>query len=124
MLIGFTVERSVESRNKFLILLAAGSYEGNVLSAIFKPYSVGVGASCTIFALLGVLAIWYWLNYYRLGQNRFVFLVFFILIGVFSVMNILAASNIDVYGHLGGFIVGVPLGVLFLRSESSDDTTK
>ena len=101
-----------------------GSYEGNVLSAIFKPYTIGVGASCTIFALMGVLAVWYWLNYYRMGQNRHIFLVFFILIGVFSVMNVMAGSNIDIYGHLGGLITGVPLGVLYLRTDSSDDTQK
>ena len=51
-------------------------------------------------------------------------MVFFILIGVFSVMNVMAASNIDIYGHLGGLITGVPLGVLFLKTESSDDREK
>ena len=101
-----------------------GSYEGNVLSAIFKPYTIGVGASCTIFALMGALAVWYWLNYYRLGQNRHIFLAFFILIAVFSVMNLLAGANIDIFGHIGGFIAGVPLGVLFLKSELSDDERK
>ena len=73
---------------------------------------------------MGALAIWYWLNYYRMGPNRHIFMVFFILIGVFSVMNVMAASNIDIYGHLGGLITGVPLGVLFLKTESSDDREK
>ena len=114
----------MQSSMKFLILIIVGSYQGNVLSAIFKPYSIGVGASCTIFACIAVLGIWYWLNYYRLGQNRHIFLVFFILIGAFSLMNFLAANNIDMYGHLGGFLAGLPLGVLYLKSEGSDDERK
>ena len=73
---------------------------------------------------MGALAIWYWLNYYRMGPNRHIFLVFFILIGAFSVMNILSGANIDIYGHLGGFITGVPLGILYLRAEQSDDVQK
>lgn len=44
-------------------------------------------------------------------------MVFFILIAVFSFMNVLAGANIDIYGHLGGFVIGVPLGVLFIRTE-------
>ena len=109
---------------KFLILILVGSYQGNVLSAIFKPYSIGVGASCTVFAFIAVLGIWYWLNQYRLGQNRYVYLVFLILIAAFSVMNFLAANNIDIYGHLGGFLAGLPLGVRYLKSEGSDDEQK
>lgn len=50
-----------------MLLLLVGSYEGNVFSAIFKPYTIGVGASCTIFALIGCLCVWYWLNYHKLG---------------------------------------------------------
>ena len=83
-----------------------------------------MGASCTIFALIGALCVWYWLNFYRMGQNRYVFLVFLLLIGIFSVMNIMAATNIDVFGHLGGLAVGPPIAVLFLRSSSFDDEVK
>ena len=124
LMIGFTVEQAVQSSQKYLLLLLLGSYHGNVWSAIFKPYTIGVGASCTIFSLLGVIAIWFWLNYHRLGPNRNIFMVFFILIGVFSLMNVLAGANIDIYGHLGGLIIGLPLGVLFLRTEQSDDVRR
>ena len=117
-MIGFTVEQQMKTSKDYLILLLIGSYEGNVLSAIFKPYSIGVGASCTIFALIGCLVVWFWLNYHKLGQNRNIFLVFLILIAVFSAMNILMGGNIDIYGHLGGLITGVPLGFLLLRGES------
>jgi len=112
------------SWERFVILLAVGSYEGNVLSAIFKPYTIGVGASCTIFALIGALCVWYWLNYHRMGQNRNIFLVFLLLIGIFSVMNIITATNIDVFGHLGGLLTGPPLAVLFLRSSNFEDAVK
>mgnify|MGYP001626831126 CR=1 FL=1 len=111
----FTVEKHIDSWKKYTLLLVIGSYEGNALSAIIRPYTVGVGASCTIFALLGVLIIWFWVNYYRFGENRKIFLVFLVLIAVFSLMNFLSSSNIDLWGHLGGFLAGVPLGVLLLK---------
>ena len=117
LMIGFTVEHAMQTTQKYLWLLALGSYHGNVWSAIFMPYSIGVGASCTIFALIGVMVVWFWLNYHRLGQNRFVFLVFLVLIALFSVMNVLAGANVDIWGHVGGFVIGAPLGVLFLRAE-------
>ena len=121
MMIGFTIENAVTGPKQFLMIIVVGSYQGNVLSAIFKPYTIGVGASCTIFAFIGVLVVWFWLNYNRLGENKHIFLVLLILIGVFSLMNFLSASNIDMWGHLGGFLTGVPLAVLYLKTMDNDD---
>jgi len=120
----FTVERYVDSAKNYALILLIGSYQGNVLSAILRPYTVGVGASGTIFALLGVLVIWFWLNYYRFGVNRHIFLVFLIVIGFFSLMNVLISQNIDAWGHLGGLIAGLPLGILMLKPQASDDEIK
>ena len=121
---GFTVERYTESTRNFILILVVGSYEGNVLSAIISPYTIGVGASCTIFALLGVILIWFWVNYERFGENRKIFLVFLIVIGVFSIMNVFIAKSIDAWGHLGGFITGLPLGILLLKPSGFDDEKK
>mmetsp|Transcript_9297 Transcript_9297/g.12646 ORF Transcript_9297/g.12646 Transcript_9297/m.12646 type:complete len:241 (+) Transcript_9297:192-914(+) len=120
----YTVEKYVESPKNYLWILLLGSYEGNVLSAILRPYTVGVGASGTIFALLGVLLIWFWVNYHRFGDNRQIFLVFIIVIGVFSILNVFLSRSIDAWGHLGGFITGVPLGVLMLKPSEMHIETK
>ena len=118
--VSFTVEKYTSARD-FLLILVIGSYEGNVLSSILKPYTIGVGASCTIFALFGVLLVWFWLNYERFGENRKIILGFLIAIGVLSVLNVLVAQNIDAWGHLGGFITGLPLGVLLIKPSGFDD---
>ena len=120
----FTVEKYIDNTRNFILILLLGSYEGNVLSAIIRPYTIGVGASCTIFALLGVLLIWFWVNYERFGENRKIFLVFLIVIGVFSIMNVFISKSIDAWGHLGGFITGLPLGILLLKSQGFDDELK
>ena len=111
----FTVEKYVDNPINYILILVIGSYEGNVLSAILKPYTIGVGASGTIFALLGVLVIWFWVNFHKFGENRNIFLVFLIVIGVLSLLNVFIAKNIDAWGHLGGFITGLPLGILLLK---------
>lgn len=46
------------------------------------------------------------------------------MIAIFSAMNILAGANIDIYGHLGGLVTGVPLGFLLLRGESMAEDSR
>ena len=123
LMIGFTAEREMP-RKEFLTLLGVGTLGANLASAVFKPYTIGVGASGTIFALMGVIAVWYWLNQERLGPNKYIFLAFFILIGIFTVMNVFSAASVDFYCHIGGFVTGAPLAILYLRPASSFDADR
>jgi rhomboid protease GluP len=62
-MIGFVVESEIQTPRKYLILLLTGGVAGNLFSAWAKPYSIGVGASAAIFAVLGALCVWVWLNF-------------------------------------------------------------
>jgi rhomboid protease GluP len=62
-MVGFVVESELKSPTYFVFLILLGSVAGNLLSAWTKPYAIGVGASATIYAMLGTLMVWVWLNF-------------------------------------------------------------
>jgi len=62
-MIGFVVESEIQTPKKYFTLVLAGGVAGNLFSAWSKPYSIGVGASAAIFAVLGALKVWVWLNF-------------------------------------------------------------
>jgi rhomboid protease GluP len=70
-MIGFVVEFELQSQFKYLMILLIGGIAGNLCSAWAKPYTISVGASSSIFAVLGALCIWVWLNFQRLGPFRY-----------------------------------------------------
>ena len=121
-MIGFIVEAEFSTkRNKYELLLLLGGIGGNLASAIMRPYSISVGASGTIFAILGAFAIFLVVNWERLGQNTIMFVMFFAILFMFSMMNAMSSDAIDIWTHLGGFAVGVPMGALYLRVDSPED---
>ena len=67
LMIGFVVEEACGRWFKYVILLIAGAIGGTIFSAVVDPYSIGVGASSSLFALLAVMCIWFYLNYNNLG---------------------------------------------------------
>ena len=48
----------------------------------------------------------------------------FIILFMFSLLNAGSSGTIDIYSHLGGLIVGAPLGVLFLKTTDAADERK
>lgn len=121
-MVGFTVEKQISTKLRYLWICLLGGLAGNLLSAVANPYSVGVGASGAIFSIVGALGIYYKLNFHRMGQNRYQFLVFFILLLGFSLLNGFIHDHVDGFAHLGGFIVGICCGCLFLRTTVDEDT--
>ena len=124
LLIGFIVEGEMKSRTKYLILVLLGGISGNLLSGFVMPYNIAVGSSGALYAVSGAFVVFVWLNYRRLGPNKFLFLIIFVLIFLFSLMNAMSSGTIDIYSHVGGFIVGLPMGVLFLRVKDQEDEKK
>ena len=117
---GFTVESQVKSWKEFVMILTLGAYEGNVLSAIFQPYQIGTGAGACIWAVVGVGAVWFKINYVKLGERqRQLFYILAIIIGCFALLDILT-GKFDVWVHVGGLSVGLPLGVLVLQTSSQE----
>ena len=124
MMIGFTVEKEMKSKKLYVALVVLGAISGNILSAIIRPLILGVGSSGSIYAILGALCIWYWLNYHRLGENRFIFLIFIGLLALFGILNVLTSKTIDIWSHLGGLTVGLPLACIWLRITRLEDEKK
>jgi rhomboid protease GluP len=120
-MIGFVVESEVRTKANFVTILLLGGIAGNLFSAWAKPYSIGVGASASIFALLGVLIIWVWLHFHEMGPYRFQFLAFFLALLLISVVQNLAAKQLDFAGHAGGLIIGACLGVKYLVIDRAED---
>ena len=121
LLIGFIVENEMQSRAKYILLVLLGGMSGNLLSGYIMPYTIAVGASGALYAVTGAFVVFVWLNFGRLGPNKYLFIVIFLILSVFSFMNSASSGTIDIYSHIGGFLVGIPLGTIFLRVRDQSD---
>jgi membrane associated rhomboid family serine protease len=52
-MIGFSIEKAIGKWYKYVILIVFGGIGGNLFSSVISPYSVGIGASSSLFALMG-----------------------------------------------------------------------
>ena len=99
---GKIVESIIGSWRMLIIYIISGLY-GNFVSLSFNTTTISVGASGTIFGLIGSIFVIMYLsknfNKKMIGQ---LLIALFVLI-VFS----LFMSNINIMAHLGGFISGV-----------------
>ncbi|UQS83387.1 rhomboid family intramembrane serine protease [Bombilactobacillus thymidiniphilus] len=96
---------------RFLILYLLSGIGGNLMSfALGNPETISAGASTSLFGLFGV--------YVALGivfrgnsgvkqwSNQFLVLIFL------NLVTDLFAGNIDIWGHVGGALSGVLLGIV------------
>ena len=120
LFVGFTVEEQVTSWKAFTLILCLGAYQGSVLSAIFNPSQIGTGAGACIWAVVGVGAIWLKLNYHHVGERfrQFLFIIL-IIMGCFAVLDLMNGT-FDIWTHVGGLVIGIPLGVLVLQTSAQD----
>ena len=58
LMIGFTVEKYLQSKLKYALLLLIGGIGGNLFSDVANPYTVSVGASGAIYALTGRFSVY------------------------------------------------------------------
>lgn len=96
------------------------------LFAVLIDTTPSVGASIAIYGLLGCLIAFYFINWKYLDQiygptAKFmnIFYIFFmVLIGFISQIN---NPNINIYGHLGGLIVGFFFTFIILPPMEAND---
>eukprot|EP00510_Aplanochytrium_minuta_P007721 CAMPEP_0184042526 /NCGR_PEP_ID=MMETSP0955-20130417/66393_1 /TAXON_ID=627963 /ORGANISM="Aplanochytrium sp, Strain PBS07" /LENGTH=464 /DNA_ID=CAMNT_0026333295 /DNA_START=198 /DNA_END=1592 /DNA_ORIENTATION=+ len=112
VIIGIPMEQEFGSARIALVAISSGIF-GVVMSALFAPHLVGVGASGVIYGLFG--AAWADLvqnwEIYR-GRNKTIL----IQLSVYTVFNFLLGlmPYLDNWAHFGGFICGLIVGLVVL----------
>jgi rhomboid protease GluP len=85
---------------------------GVLFSCLVSPGTLGVGASTSLYGILGAMIMWIVLNWDALANNpnRTCVLIILIFLAVINIVIGLAAPNIDILGHFGGFFTGLLIG--------------
>ncbi len=101
---------------EFLAIYLVGGLVGNVLSLVFGPYFISVGASGAIFSLFGACVIYgrQSVRQSLLGALVYAFFLFFINTG----------EGVNIVAHLGGLVFGLLLGYLIAVSRKPDHQEK
>lgn len=100
---------------RFALIYFLGGLGGSVLSVTLGTYDVpSVGASGAVFAIFAAYAVYLYLHrdVFAGTRARLQNVAFLIAINVF--IGLLPGSNIDNWGHLGGFLGGALLAWLLL----------
>jgi rhomboid protease GluP len=90
-------------RTRFISLYFLSGLVGNLLSGMVDLGSVSVGASGAVMGLLGYIVAMEYRVTGKLNPST-VLIAIFVIFGGFS-------ANVDVLAHLGGFLVGLGLGL-------------
>lgn len=113
--VGLSLEKSYGAMRIAPIYLACGIY-GNALSAIFLPTQAEVGASGALFGFMGVLLSDLIQNW-KLLQTPIKNLIS-LLVTILISLAIGLLPGIDNFCHVGGFVMGIVTGFIFLPNLS------
>ena len=104
-------------RVKYIMIYLFSAIGGSLLSYIFSPSSLSIGASGAIFGLFGAMVVFV-LKY----KDRIPKKVLNNLFGVI-ILNLLIGFNlqgIDNFAHIGGLLVGALVAFLFLMKKTKN----
>jgi rhomboid protease GluP len=104
IIIGSELERRF-GHGRFLLLYFLGSFGGNVLSFLLSP-ATSVGASTSIFGLLGAEIVFFYQNRKLFGASARRALQSAITLAAINLL-IGLSPQIDNWGHLGGLVGGL-----------------
>ena len=101
---------------EYLTIYLVGGLVGNVLSLVFGPFFISVGASGAIFALFGACVIYGRRSVRQsiLGALVYAFFLFFINTG----------EGVNIVAHLGGLAFGLIVGYLIATRRKPDHEEK
>lgn len=111
--VGVKLEKDNGTLRLMPIYILSG-LSGNLLSALFSPNLVTVGASGAIYGFLGVLIVDLVKNWKKLDKPCRTYVVLFV--GIIVSLAIGLLPGIDNFAHIGGFVMGVLSGIVFLPS--------
>lgn len=125
LILGFMLE-SILGPMKIAALYIVSGIGGNAFSCLCSN-SRSVGASTAIFGLIGGLLAMIIVNWKALDRNpeirccMIVFIVFFLVFSIlFSYSSDISVgndstNNVDIYGHIGGFLTGTFFGMIIMN---------
>lgn len=103
---------------EYLLIYLGGGLMGNLLSLVFGPNFLSVGASGAIFAMFGACVIYDRRSVRQsiMGALVYAFFLFFINIG----------ANVNILAHLGGLAFGLIVGYIIAsrRKHTQEDLTR
>lgn len=105
---------------KYILIYLLSGIGGNLLAAVLKPYVIAIGASTSIYGLLALVGIYSWYNWHKLGPGRDCNIIVYGMFLVYGFLMSFLNPFIDLFGHLGGFIVGGLAGVMLIKREESN----
>jgi len=110
--VGIQLEKQHGTIRIGLIYILSG-FGGNLLSGIFLPTQIQVGASGALYGLLGVLLSDLIQNW-KIIQRPWVALIGFLAVVLISLATGLLPISTDNFAHVGGFISGILCGMILL----------
>jgi membrane associated rhomboid family serine protease len=103
------------SRYYLALIFGVSALSGSIFSLFLLPNTTSVGASGGLLGLIGFLAV------LGIKQKQILPPGFAKSVGInvaiIAAMGILAYSIIDNAAHLGGFIAGIAMGIIFVHSD-------
>lgn len=116
LIIGSLFEILVGPLKFFIIYVSSGI--GGVLVSALADDKISVGASTSLFGISAGLAAFLivnWIAMDSMKEIRCCMLCFIILLIIINVLfGLSSAENIDNFGHLGGFVTGLPLSMALM----------
>lgn len=104
---------------RYAIVYVASSLGGNMLSAIFLPRFIQVGASSSIFGLLAVHYVDVVINWKIIPRKKF-YIIVLIISSIFT-LAIGLFPRIDNFAHLGGFLAGTLMTLIVIPDIQTPD---
>jgi rhomboid protease GluP len=104
------------SKVKYIILYIISGLAASILSNILLPETVSIGASGAIFGLLGALLVFVIKNKDKINKGALSNLVMVIGINLFIGAT---TPSIDNYAHVGGLVMGILIGIMFLINKET-----
>jgi rhomboid protease GluP len=108
-----------------IIFYIVAAISGNIFSALCSPSTIKAGASTCLYGLLGVMVGYMIINWSGFSKIGPVFkcqlvLVCLMLIAFIILFTSVGPSNIDYFGHIGGFLAGLCLSGITKTIENQN----
>lgn len=108
---GFGME-SQFGKWRFALLYTSCGFIGNLISNLWDPLKLSVGASTAGFGLIGCWIAEILLNWERLGADKSKY-AFWVVLMLTSVVSMSAMTpNMDLWGHIGGALGGFLMAII------------